>query len=429
MKKINLLISLILLLPYYAFASDSEANWEIIPVAYEIDIIDDNGNPKTIHPACALDALNPGSEYTSFSFYFKQGKKDKLVVYFNGGGACWDDATCVTSLAAESPDRPTYNPTVYQANSPIDAGGIFDDEREENPFKDWSKVFIPYCTGDLHVGSSTVLYQNNPDNYVEFLPPLVPVKHHGFDNFLAVREWLKDHFSTEENGKENKLENLLITGSSAGGYGATFNFPYLQDAFPKTEAVLLSDGASAVVTQGFLNTVFIEDGPWNLESTFVPIFGDRLGTFVQETLNADLMELTTYYPKSRFAQYTTALDAVQVQFLKIMTMIDDDFTDPDDWRFIYNEDGTLSTEDKELFGSWNWQMELSLDDIADDTDNYQYYIGAGYVHTILTDAFAINEFHHPFYQEQSAEGVLFTDWIDSLVNDKKFNEENLKYSN
>ncbi len=440
MKKINLLISLLLLLPYYAFSSDSESNWEIIPVADEINIIDDNGNPKTIHPACAFDTITIQGTDTdidnSFHFYFKQGKNDKLVVYFNGGGACWDDATCVTSLAKG--DRPTYNPTVHQANSPIDAGGIFDDGNELNPFSDWNKVFIPYCTGDIHVGSSEVTYIDIDGSVTGYLEAPIIVKHHGFDNFLAVREWLKDSFSTEENSKINKLEKLLVTGSSAGGYGSTFNFPYLQDAFPKVKAVLFADASEAIVSQGFINDVFSPGGKWNVENTLPTIFSEELGAFPEEGFTAEefnaeiFTKLTAAYPDSLFAQYTSAYDAVQVQFLKIMTMIDGGSTDPEYWGFTYDENGTLSTEDQKLFGFWNWQMELSLDVIAENTDNYQYYIGRmgyGTIHTILTDAFATENFPQPFYNEDTAEGVLFTDWIDSFVNDKKFNEENLKYSN
>ena len=113
----------------------------------------------------------------------------------------------------------------------------------------------------------------------------------------------------------------MVAGSSAGGYGATLNFPYLQDAFPETDAVLISDAASAVVTQTFLDTVFIAEGNWGMDSTFATAtFGD-LGSFESETFNAEMLKSLSYaYPNSRFAQYTTAFDVIQVQFLKIMSM-------------------------------------------------------------------------------------------------------------
>jgi hypothetical protein len=398
------------------------SGWQTILVKSTFTIKGNDGKPLKIEPACAFDALtNPADGSTidnSFHFYFKPGKKEKLVVFFNGGGACWDNATCLTSL--KKGPRPTYNPSIHQANSPIGAGGIFDDNNEANPFKEWSKVFIPYCTGDLHVGSKSVTYIDD-GSLTGYRGAPVEVKHHGFDNFLAVREWIKGQFPTD---REHSLKKLLVTGSSAGGYGATLNFPYLKNTFPKTNAILLSDAATAVVTQGFLNTVFKRDNNWNLENTLPTIFAEDLGFYSVSTFNATIFEkLAATYPKSRFAQYTTQFDVVQMQFLKIMTKIDSGVIDPAKWGFT----GTTA-EDQNIWFSWNWQMEESLDDIANHTNNYQYYIGEGYIHSILTDAFATQLIPHPFYDEHSAEDVWFSDWIDRLVNSKTFNAENLKHS-
>ena len=337
-------------------------------------------------------------------------------MFFNGGGACWDDATCLTSLVKGA--RPTYNPSINNANSPIGAGGLFDDDNAENPFKEWSKVFIPYCSGDIHVGSKSVTYIDD-GSLTGYSGVPVTVKHHGFDNFLAVREWIKGRFSTE-----NMLKKLLVTGSSAGGYGATLNFPYLQDAFPKTNAILLSDAATAVVTQGFLDNVFFPEGNWNLEKTLHKIYvKDFNNHYSVASFNATLIEkLTTSYPKGRFAQYTTEDDVVQMQFLKIMTKIDSGFIDPLDWGFT-----GATQEDQGIWFSWNKQMEDSLADIDYHTVNYQYYMGQGTVHTILTDAFATASIPHPFYDEHSANNVWFSDWIDLFVNSTEFKKESLKY--
>jgi len=420
LKITNLLLPFfIFLFSQYAFAeSDLESGWKIIPVKSKLTIKDNDGKPLTINPACAFDTLkDPGDGSTidnSFHFYFKPGKKDKLVVFFNGGGACWDDATCLTSLVKGA--RPTYNQSIHQANSPNSAGGIFDDSNEANPFKEWSKVFIPYCTGDIHIGSKSVVYIDDGSLTGQKDTP-VKVKHHGFDNFLAAREWIKGKFPTKS---KNKLKKLLVTGSSAGGYGATLNFPYLKDAFPKINAVLLSDGATGMVTQGFLDTAFNRGSNWNLESTLHTTFADKLGFYFADSFNANLFKkLTASYPKSRFAQYTTQFDFVQIQFLKIMTKIDSGFIDPPDWII------TGSEEDNMLFGLWNWRMEGSLDDITHNTNNYQYYNGQGNVHTILTDAFAPAPTIHPFFDEHSAEDVWFTDWIDRFVNSKEFKQESL----
>jgi len=404
--------------------AQSESTWQKIDVETQLTVTGNDGEALIIEPACAFDTIfDPvtGKQIdNSFHFHFKQGKKDKLVVYFNGGGACWNDATCVTSLVKG--DRPTYNPTVHAANSPIDAGGIFNDENDNNPFKEWSKVFIPYCSGDLHLGSSNVEYHDVDGSLTGEPGTPIDVKHHGSDNFLAVKEWLKERYINDENGKTEKLEELLVTGSSAGGYGATFNFSHLQDLFPKAKAALFADASNAIVTQSFIDAEFEVGGNWNLAQTLPTFFTEDFGSYSYTTFNADIFsKLTSIYPNSRFAQYTTAFDVVQVQFLKIMTSLDLGISDPDFWG--------LTAADAGLFGYWNYQMNLSLESLEESTDNYQYYIGEGTIHTILTDAFATGPEHHPFYDESSAEDVSFSGWLDRFVNDKKFEEENLNYIN
>ena len=70
----------------------------------------------------------------------------------------------------------------------------------------------------------------------------------------------------------------------------------------------------------------------------------------------------------------------------------------------------------------------SLDYLSNTTKNYQYYIGEGSIHSILTDAFATDINPHPFYEEQSADNVPFKKWIKRFVNSRKFHDRSVKYS-
>lgn len=413
-----------------ALAHNQSSSWQVIPVAPQMTVVDPDGQTRVIEPACALDQVQgPDGSFVPnpFHFFFKPGKKNKTVVFFNGGGACWDDATCVTSLALG--DRPTYNPTVHSANSPIGAGGIFDDANPDNPFANWSKVFIPYCTGDLHAGSSDKTYFDVSGVVTGYPGAPFPVKHHGFDNFLAVMEWMKVQFPNNHrphhHGRRHHrrgLKKMVVMGSSAGGYGATLNFPHLKNAFPRAKAVLVSDGAAASVTQGFLDAVFAPGGSWNLEGTMdAGTFGtNNLGTYTAATFNTRLFnEISVAYPRARIGQYTTEFDVVQIQFLKIMSLLDLGVVNPAAW--------TLSPSDVAFFGLWNYLMQTSFNTLAAQLPNYQYYIGAGTIHTVLTDAFATPAVPHPFYDESSAQGVFFSDWMHRLVNDRVFTPENVQY--
>ncbi|WP_166423146.1 pectin acetylesterase-family hydrolase [Paraglaciecola sp. 20A4] len=405
-----LLISSLPIMAKHGHQNHKNNEWQTISIAPQMEIIDDEGVSKTIAPACAFDSLpSPidGSPLdNSFRFYFKEGKSKNVLVYFNGGGSCWNDATCVASLALASVEgnRPTYNPSVLEENSPIDAGGVFDDENRKNPFKNWSKVFIPYCTGDLHAGSNEVTYQDVDGSITGFAGAPVAVKHHGYDNAMAVREWMKNHFS----GRKKKIKKLLVAGSSAGGYGATLNFPYIQAAFPKTKVALFADASASVVTEGFVNEVFSSQSKWNLQETLAPIFANDLSTFSASGLNIDLFErLSQHYPRNRFAQYSTELDFVQVLFFKVMDQNDLGNFNPFTWE--------LGAPDYLYFAEWNARMTASFEYLSETTHNYQYYIGEGNVHTILTDDFATDDIPHPFYDERSAQNIKFSRWLAHFV--------------
>ncbi|KKO48328.1 hypothetical protein VT06_12425 [Arsukibacterium sp. MJ3] len=400
------------------------SEWEVIPVEAQMDIVDDQGTTRTINPSCAFDTVaNPETGEpldNAFHFYFKQGKSKNLLVYFNGGGACWNDATCIASLALASVPaaRPAYNPSILAENSPQNAGGIFDDSQKANPFKDWSKVFIPYCTGDIHVGSTDTTYTDVDGSITGYPGAPVTVKHRGFDNFMAVREWLKNQL---DNKKQHKIKKLLVTGSSAGGYGATLNFPYLQAAFPKADSALFADASEAIVTQGFIDSVFGFDKVWNVETSLPLLFSEALTTYSATEFNAEIFtKLSEAYPDSRFAQYTTQFDIVQVQFLKIMDQNDQGNSNPFTWG--------ITEYDYLYFAEWNARMEASLSFLSETTNNYQYYIGSGNIHTILTNAFATAEVPQPFYHEQSADNVKFTRWLERFASSAKFKAHSVKYS-
>ncbi|GAB3029014.1 pectin acetylesterase-family hydrolase [Bowmanella dokdonensis] len=423
MKLPHLYIALLLPLCGAAKVQAQQApQWQTIQVAPQLTITEEDGRSRVIEPACALETVMDPVEGTpmdnSFRFYFKQGTSDNLLIFFNGGGSCWEDAGCVASLAlSDVPGaRPAYNPSMAIENTPVGAGGVFDHDNPDNPFRNWSQVFIPYCTGDIHVGSNDVPYTDQDGSITGTPGAPVLVRHRGFDNFLAVREWLKGHFALDN----DNVEKLLVTGSSAGGYGATLNFPYLEQIFPHSRAALLADASAAVVTHGFIQNVFSLGKAWNLEHSLAPLFLNRLGTYSALGLNVEIFDLLRRaYPEHRFAQYSTARDAVQVQFLKIMHQLDRGNMDPFSWG--------LQPTDFLYFWEWNLRMELSLTYLSATTHNYQYYIGAGTVHTVLTDTYATEELPHPFYQQDSAQGVAFTDWLDRFVNARRFQEMSLSY--
>ena len=81
------------------------------------------------------------SHGTPYSFFYKRGSGadvDKLLVYYQGGGACWDSVTC---------GAPVYDPDVTASDNPANVmTGFADLSNPSNPFRNWSSVFIAYCS-------------------------------------------------------------------------------------------------------------------------------------------------------------------------------------------------------------------------------------------------------------------------------------------
>lgn len=312
----------------------------------------------------------PGSTPT-FSFFFREGKGDGLVVFFNGGGSCWNDATCSKPRLAG--DRANFSGTadqgpaeVYKAqllpgDGPAHLSGLLDRNNPQNPVRDWSMLFVPYCTGDVHSGSRTAHYKF-PDTGKPFT-----IEHRGWDNMQVILHWMRSHVS--------RPAQLLVTGSSAGAYGAATHYAALKGMFPDARGVFLGDSGQGVTTPEF------EQGRnqnWNYQLP-AAVFGPEARNTPDSQVVA---RLAAHFPKDRFAQFTFLEDATQAAFYAQMAV----------------------TQDRQ---AWTHKMlsELASRQAA---PNYRSYVAKGETHTILRAPL--------FYTEQSG-GMPFAAWLGALLKD------------
>jgi hypothetical protein len=103
--------------------------------------------------------------------------------------------------------------------------GVFDTTKPANPVKDWNQIYIPYCTGDVHFGSKK-------DATVPGLTPLQQFV--GYQNMRLFMGRIVPTF-------KNKVTRVLLTGASAGGFGAALNFSMVQDSFGDVRVDLVDD--------------------------------------------------------------------------------------------------------------------------------------------------------------------------------------------
>lgn len=163
----------------------------------------------------------------------------KLLVYLEGGGACFN--RFCESLFTRSANQPT-------------SGGIFDRANAANPVKDWTWVYVPYCTGDVYGGQAETMLANKVRTFS------------GYANHTAFLERWVPSFPSDQ---------VVLSGSSAGGFGAAVNFAQTQRAFGDTPVTLVDDSGppmSADVFPPCLQTLWRT--VWGLEKTMLAECGN-----------------------------------------------------------------------------------------------------------------------------------------------------------
>jgi len=295
------------------------------------------------------------SHGTDFSFWFKPGDTGKLAVYFQGGGACWMGEICALDRT------PSYDPSVDESDHPPEEG-IFDFDEAENPIRDWSVLFVPYCTGDIHVGAATVTYDVAA---TDSLPARsFEIRHQGNENVGAALSWLYDRVVAPD--------EVLVTGVSAGSLGSAFHAHSIAQHYPDARVVQLGDASGGYrapdAIQGLLDI-------WGGNTTLAAFsaIDDQL-TF--ETLYEDAARSTT---NLRMAQINYHEDEVQLGFLGLMGIRDEPLIE---------------------------LLDANLEEIAEASPSFRHYMLPGSVHGILrNDAF----------YEATVDGVGLRDWTANLI--------------
>lgn len=138
-----------------------------------------------------------------------------LVLYFKGGGACFNASSCglSESLMLTGPEAIEANPD-----------GVLDFDQPDNPLAGYDVVYVPYCTGDIHGGTAPGVEVEGVAEPWDFV---------GHDNVLVALERLVPTFAD--------ASRLLVLGTSAGGIGALVNFPSIARGWPEAETFLLDD--------------------------------------------------------------------------------------------------------------------------------------------------------------------------------------------
>ena len=176
-------------------ASDGESEWDKIVPGGDCECAD-------------------GSE---FAFWDREADPTKVVLYLGDLGACTDAATCAfTGIDGES-EFYTWN-TVGADPNTNSGDGIWDFDNVDNPFADYSFIYVGSCTGDVNLGDATREYS-----------PELTVEHNGFVNGSAALDYLAERYPD--------ATQVVVVGSVAAPvYGGL-----VADLLPDAQVTVFAD--------------------------------------------------------------------------------------------------------------------------------------------------------------------------------------------
>lgn len=308
------------------------------------------------------DKIEPGgatvcAHGTPYAFWAHEGAGDKLLIYFQGGGGCWNADTC---RETGEDFNGFYNAYITDSDAPYHNGGVLDLNRPENPFRDYSIVYIPVCTGDVHWGANTHTFTDAEEGDVT-------IHFNGFVNASAALEWAYQRFP--------EPESVFVSGCSAGSVGSIVHAPYIIEHYKDTPVYQLGDSLSLLFT-----------GPVDLQSDWHAHDNDAkwipaLAAMqpLDWTMAKYYQAIADYYPDYAFTQYNSIRDSVQV--------------------FFAYPDGSGDGAD------WEELLETHLASIT--APNYHALTAGGTLHCLTP---------RPQFYTYAIDGVPVRDWVDALAN-------------
>jgi hypothetical protein len=287
-----------------------------------------------------------------FAYWVHRGDPTKVMLYFQGGGACFNADTCRPgSDAYKSSTGPEDDPSLRPA-------GLLALDDPRNPVAGWSIVFVPYCTGDVFLGNKTTQYADD-----------VTINHKGAVNARAALDGLAAMFPD--------TTQLLVTGESAGGVPVPLVAGEAHDVLPNATITALADSSGAYPDVPVVNATI--GSVWGTLDA-APPWPELAGLTPEQYSIPGLFVLAGHHdPAIRFARHDYAFDDTQAFFGGLA--------------------GFDASNLVQLIDQNEQQIESGGVDVAG-------YVAPGTDHTVIG---------RPGFYTETVNGVPFVQWVGDLV--------------
>jgi hypothetical protein len=263
--------------------------------------------------------------------------------------------------------------------------GIWDFDSKDNPFRDYSIVYMPYCDGSVFGGDNDV----NDPNF-----PLGGVRHHrGLRNLSAGMDVAKATFPN--------ASRITVAGSSAGGVGAAAFAPFLArfQYGNNTHLTVFNDAGPIAINLAAADAVAARAADWDF-AQFYPTSCDKCSASGQQTAIVDWRLDNDRTIREAF--YETDGDGTNIGFASANLP---GFFDPLP-PIIPFPDGLSQTQYRALILTEHGALN------AAHPDRYKRFILSGNAtHTALQNS--------RFYTFE-ADGVPLNEWTDDFVSPRPF---------
>ena len=177
---------------------------------------------------------------TGYTIDTREGSSDELVIFLQGGGACWADFC-----------------SAFEETNSLPPVGILNPSLEANPVADWDVVYLPYCDGSLFAGD---VDRELPNSIVEGGDPGTSMGYQrGLQNLTAALDIATADFPNPS--------RILLAGVSGGAFGTITALPLVRYYYPETEILVFNDSGVGVADEAdpdFVNETLLEG--WNASS-------------------------------------------------------------------------------------------------------------------------------------------------------------------
>lgn len=293
------------------------------------------------------------SDGSEFRYWVREANPTKVLFFLQGGGACFSAGTC-------GPGSETYTRNLDGDLGPTesDASGIFDLADKRNPFRDYSMVFVPYCTGDVHLGNAVHDYGDG-----------VVIHHSGYINAGTALAATAAMFP--------KVKQLAVVGASAGSAGAPLYAGLAADVMPDAKIRVLADSSGAYpATPGITAAI---GSLWGTTNAIPPWSNNAGMTAERWTLPGLFVQSGNHDPDIVFGRFDYAYDDVQADFAALAGIPADDLV-------------TLIDDNERL--------------VEDGGVDLHTWVQPGVRHTIVGD---------PDFYTTELEGKKLVDWVAALM--------------